>query len=528
MGDAGKDLFPRAHGRRWQRSPPESAWAPRVKIPSRERMGDAGKDLFPRAHGRRWQRSPPERAWAPRAKKSGEERLSRIFGYLPPMRRLHFSILSIVVLLAPSAPAAALDLELPEVRTWNLENGLQVAYLRVKHSPAVTVQVWYRAGSKDEAPDRRGSAHMFEHMMFKGTERVRPEAHARLLNRLGGTVNAFTTEDVTAYHNTLPAQYMAFAVELEAERMRSLLFRPEMIASEKEVVKEEIRQQENSPLYKGFLQFLQKAYQVHPYAWTAGGDLGDLENTSTDDLKRFYRSYYTPDNALLVVVGDVPEDEVRRAAAAHFADLPRGGGAPRPAAAKAEPEQSDVRRATAEPSQIGLVIAGYHVPAAADDDIYPLQVAALILSGGESSRLYERLVRREKIARQAGGQLMVREHPGLFLLFGVFLEPGAAAKIERSLLAEIERLQKQRASARELAKAKNQLTSNFVYGLQSVEGLASQMGTSWVHTGDPSSFLSELDKFQKVGAADVQRVARRYLDPKKMTVVVIPPMGARR
>src|SRR5215510_6123347 len=172
-----------------------------------------------------------------------------------------------------SAPAPKSALTLPSVESFALDNGLQVAFMHRDGAPVVSVQVWYHAGSKDEPRDRRGSAHMFEHIMFRGTEHVPPQGHAKELNRLGGYVNAATTEDFTRFVNLLPADYLDFVVQLEAERMRHLLFREDMIKTEREIVKEEIRQQENNPLIKAVNRFLAAAYTVHPYAWTAGGNL---------------------------------------------------------------------------------------------------------------------------------------------------------------------------------------------------------------------------------------------------------------
>ncbi|HEY5936387.1 MAG TPA: pitrilysin family protein, partial [Kofleriaceae bacterium] len=192
--------------------------------------------------------------------------------------------------------------KLPAIETFELPNGLKVAVLANDAAPVVAVQVWYHAGSKDEPRDRRGSAHMFEHIMFKGTKYMRSEAHVQFLNGLGGVVNAQTDEDATHYINTVPAEYMDFVVRLEADRMRNLVFRPDMIATEREVVKEEIRQRENSPLQQGFLRFLSVAFTKHPYAWTSGGVIKDLDQTSPEDLKKFYDAYDQPSNALLVVV----------------------------------------------------------------------------------------------------------------------------------------------------------------------------------------------------------------------------------
>src|SRR5690606_23749043 len=274
---------------------------------------------------------------------------------------------------------------------FTLANGLEVAFLAQDNAPVVAVQVWYRVGSKDEPRDRRGSAHMFEHMMFKGTKHVRAEAHAQFINGIGGYVNAQTDEDATHYINTLPSDYLDFAIKLEAERMRNLLFRKEMIATEREVVKEEIRQQENSPIAKGFLRFLEIAFTKHPYAWTAGGKLGDLDATTPADLERFYNLYYQPNNALLVVAGRATLDQVRASAEKHFGPIPRAPDPPRPSKDAQEPPQTAQRREVVDPGQIGLTLVGWHIPAARDKDVYALQVAAIILGAGESSRLKVRL-----------------------------------------------------------------------------------------------------------------------------------------
>jgi zinc protease len=427
--------------------------------------------------------------------------------------------------LAPGPASGGLK-GLPKLETWTLDNGLQVAYMAMHKAPVVTVQVWYHAGAKEERRDRRGSAHMFEHMMFKGTKNVRPEEHARHMNRLGGYVNAFTTEDVTAYHNTLPKEYLDFAVKLEAERMRNLLFRDDMIKTEREVVKEEIRQQENNPVVKGFLRFLEITFTKHPYAWTAGGALKDLDATTPEDLKKFYDTYYIPNNAMLVVVGDVDKSAVEAAATKWFAPIPKGAEPPRPANASPEPKQTKMRRETVDPSQIGFVIGGYHIPEAKHSDIYALQVLQLILAQGESSRMHRRLVRDDKVALQAGGQAIVREHPGLFLIFGAFLEAAQGPKVEAALLDELEKAKKNPPTGKELKKAKNQIQASFVMGLRGVTGLASQIGNSWIQTGDPGAFITDLDKYAAVSAADIKRVAKTYLTENNLTLVLIPPRGA--
>jgi zinc protease len=427
----------------------------------------------------------------------------------------------------PAPAKATAPLTLPKVETWTLENGLTVFYLGVHDAPVVTVQVYYHVGSKDEPRDRRGSAHMFEHMMFKGTTHVPPEEHARMLDKLGGSSNAFTQWDVTGYHATVPRQYLDFAVQLEAERMRQLVFRPEMVDREREVVKEEKRMRvDNNPLGRAVETFFQMAFLKHPYAWTAAGFIEDLDALTPDDLKTFYDRYYQPNNAALIIVGDVSADEARAAAEKHFAPIPRGKAPPRPADAAAEPAQTQTRRDVAErPAQVGIVIVGFHIPEAKHPDMAALQVAASILADGESSRLYKRIVRKDKIGVAAAGQVLALEHPGLFFVYGAHLDGEQSAKVEKALLDEVARLGTTAVPARELEKAKNQLSARFVFGLESVEGLAERIGMSWITHGDGTAWLGELARLQAVGAADVQRVAKKYLVASNMTVLVVPVGG---
>lgn len=421
-------------------------------------------------------------------------------------------------------PAPGQAVPRPDIKTWTLENGLDVVYLGVHDAPVVAVQVWYHVGSKDEARNRRGSAHMFEHMMFKGTTHVPPEEHARHIDRVGGDVNAFTFYDMTVYHDTVPSQYLGFAVLLEAERMRNLVFRKEMVDREREVVKEEKRVRvDNSPVGRAFERLSALAFTKHPYAWNAAGFIEDLDKLTPGELKKFYDAYYQPNNATLVVVGDVTEDEVRAVAAKHFGPIPRAKEPPRPADASPEPPQTKMRREVVGESQIGVVMGGFHIPPAKHDDIYALNVAASVLSDGESSRLYQRVVRKEKVGVAAGGQVFALEHPGLFFIFGAFLEPGQGEKLEEAILEEIARLVAEPPADRELEKAKNQLTAGFVFGLETVNGIAQQIGVSKINTGDPRAWLDAYDKIQAVTAEDVKRVAAQYLVPENLTLVVLEP-----
>jgi zinc protease len=428
---------------------------------------------------------------------------------------------------AATTPAKAPTLKLPTLEQWTLANGLRVAYLRHDAAPVVAVEVWYRAGSKDEPRDRKGSAHMFEHMMFKGTQRVRPEEHARFIGRVGGDANAQTTEDATAYTQVVPAGELDFVLSLEAERMRNLLFRDDMIATEREVVKEEIRRQDNDPIAQGLLRFLQIAFAKHPYAWTAGGTIADLDRTTAADLRTFYDAYYQPGNALVVVVGSPAAAEVKAAVERHFGAIPGGPPPPRPADAAPEPEQTAPRREVVDPGQIGIVLVGWKIPEAKHVDVYALQLLSLVMGAGESSRLRQRIKAPDPKAKrplgvEAAAPILVREHPGLFLALAVFRDADGAPAIEAAIADEVAKIAAKPPAADELRKVKNQVLSSFVFGLQSPRGLAAQIGQSWILTGDPGQFLRDVDAIEQVTAADLARVAKTYLTPARATTVVVP------
>jgi zinc protease len=432
---------------------------------------------------------------------------------------------------AAPKPGSKAIAKLPTIEMFTLSNGLEVAVLESQAAPVVAVQVWYHAGSKDEPRTRRGSAHMFEHMMFKGTKHVRPEAHAQFLNGIGGYVNATTDEDATHYINTLPADYLDFAIQLEAERMRNLMFRPEMIAVEREVVKEEIRQQENSPIAKGFLRFLDIAFTKHPYAWTAGGNIKDLDATTPDDLKKFYDAYYQPNNALLVVVGKTTAAAVKASAEKYFGPIAKAAEPPRPAAQAQEPEQKEKRREVVEAGQIGLLLVGFHIPPAKHKDIYALQVASIILGAGESSRLKLRLKAidpktKRPTALDGGMESVVREDPGMVVALGAYLDPAQGDGIEAAIFDEIQKMGAKGPTAEELRKAKNQVQSGFTFSLENAQGLAQAIGRSWILTGDATAFMRDVDEIEKVTAADVANAVKKYMAPTNATIVVIPPKGA--
>lgn len=429
---------------------------------------------------------------------------------------------------AKAAPATKAGVTPPplDVRSWELSNGLKVLFLADHDAPVATVQLFYHVGSKDERVGARGVAHMFEHMMFKGSVHVPPEEHARLLKEVGGQVNAFTTEDVTAYHQTVPPSYVDFAIRLEAERMRNLKLFAETVSSERNVVQEEKRLRiDNHPIGRAIETFRALAFTKHPYRWTPAGVHEDLERVRPEDCQSFYDTYYRPNNATLIVVGDTDEAAVRRSIERHFGPLPRGPVPQR--AYPQEPPQAEERATTLELDvSLPIIVGGYHIPPAAHADVPALQVLGAILSTGESSRLHRRLVRRDKLAVAAGGVADVMEHPGLFIVYAGHLPGKDQKQIRAALLDEVARVRSKPVTSAELEKAKNQLAASYLFALESVDGVAQQLGLAQYVEGDWRRFQEGAKRYAAVTATDVRRVAEAHLVDKNLTFVTLQPKVA--
>ena len=445
------------------------------------------------------------------------------------MRRAVLATLAIALLAMPAAavkgkqPAAAM----PDIKQWQLANGLKVVFVADHKAPVVTVQMVYHVGAKDEPEGKRGMAHMFEHMMFKGSQHVPPEEHARFIASMGGSYNANTEDDRILTYNNVPPSALDFTVKLEAERMRGLLLTPKTIDSEREVVKEELRHQEQNPVFQAFKVELAEAYTKHPYMMLAAGERKFLDTVTVDDCKKFYDRWFRPNNAMIIVGGDTDEASVRASVDKYFGPLDKGPAVTHDV--PAEPPQTDERQKTLSLSvQLPVVIGGYHIPAGTSADLYPLAVLNQVLSGGESARLNQRLVRKDKTAVAALAFMFKHEDPGLFMVLALYLPGSDVDKIKAALDDEVGKLSSQPVDAHELAKAKNQLAAQAVYRRERIEDLATSMAQSWIVDHDPMHPFSAAEKYDAVTAADVQRVAKKYLVPTNRSLVTLIPKAPAR
>jgi len=410
-----------------------------------------------------------------------------------------------------------------------LPNGLRFIVHEDHSTPIVNVQVWYHVGSKNDRPGRTGFAHLFEHMMFKGSKNVEPEQHASLVAGVGGQANAYTTEDVTVFWETVPSQYLPMALWLEADRMATLRIERGVFEREREVVKEERRMRVENQPYGRLPEIVNGyAFSVHPYRHPTIGSMADLEAASVEEVREFYRTFYVPDNATLAIAGDVDSRAAEELVTKYFARIPRPGRAV-PRDIPAEPPHTSPRRLTLEESwPLPVVVVAHHVTFDGHPDSYPLHMASKILSDGQNSRIYRKLVYETGIALSAAGISNLSEHPNLFYAFAV-VQPGHTTdEAEQALVKELDRLRTEPVSARELTGAKNQLTRDYVLGRETVQQKASVLAqASVLHQGDVGSADAEFDVFQRTTAADIQRVAQTYFAPGSRIVITVTPKPAK-
>lgn len=432
--------------------------------------------------------------------------------------------LVMALLLAPVARAAEITLPVQE---HHLANGLRVVTLEDHSAPVAIVQVWYHVGSKDEIPGKTGLAHLLEHMMFKGTAAHGPGEFSRLVARGGGDDNAFTSRDYTAYFEKFAADRLDLGLRLEADRLRGLRLDPDEFARERAVVKEERRMRTDDDPQAALMEQVQaEAFVAHPYRNPVIGWMDDINRVTVGDLKAFYDRYYQPGNATLVMVGDFATATVLREAEAAFGPIP--ANAPLAARTFSEPPQHGERNLELRrEAKLPFIYAAYHTPTLEQPDGHVLEVAAQLLSGGKSARLYRSLVQDHQVALYAGASYDGdAEDPSLFTIYGA-LQPGHTIDEWHTLVGEeLRRLAEEPVGERELAKAKNQIEASFVFAQDSVFYLAMTLGRLYTTGRTVADFDNYLPRIRAVTAADVQRVVRTYLQPSNRTEGVLIPQPA--
>ena len=445
--------------------------------------------------------------------------------HAPGLRRAAaFVALAGGILLTEVGSNAAVRPPKLQYQITKLANGLTVILSEDHSTPIAHVQLWYHVGSKNEKPGRTGFAHLFEHMMFKGSKNVEPEQHTSMIASVGGQSNAYTTEDTTVFWQTVPSHYLPLALWLEADRMASLRVDEATFRTEREVVKEERRMRvENQPYGRLSEIIYEQAFTVHPYKHPVIGSMADLEAASIQDVRDFYETYYVASNATLALVGDFDSAQALDLVSRHLGRVPKSDRAISRDVPKEPPQRRERRVTLTESWPLPAVVVAHQITFDGHPDAYPLHIASKLLSDGQSSRIHQKLVYDEGIALAAFGGGNIIEDPNLFFAVAI-VQPGRTpAEAEKALVEELNRLTREPVSARELQQAKNQFARDYIVGRESNQQKALHLAHAAVIHNDIATADGEFDIFMNITAADVQRVARTYFTDESRLVITIMP-----
>jgi zinc protease len=409
-------------------------------------------------------------------------------------------------------------------KDYKLKNGLRVLLSEDHSAPTYSVAVTYNAGSRDERRGQTGYAHLFEHMMFQGSKSVGKGEHMIVIESNGGLVNGNTTPDRTMYFETLPANQLDLGLFLEADRMRSLAINQQNLDNQRETVKEERRERyDNEPYGTTYETMLDTAYDNFAYKHSTIGSMADLDKATVKDVADFFRIYYAPNNAVLAMVGDFKTEEALEKIRKYFEDIPRQPSPPAPN--MTEPKQTSERRKKKEDALADLVQVDivFKTPPGNTPDWYALSVAGVILADGQSSRLYQKLVKEKEIVQSVSAGPEDRRGPSMFTIT-LMLRPGKdPAEVEKLVYEELDRLKREPVSDAEMEKMRMQVRRSNVEQLKSTQGRAEQLGEAAVFYNDPNLVNTWPARYNAVTKQRIQEVARTYFIPSNRTVVTTVP-----
>jgi zinc protease len=432
-------------------------------------------------------------------------------------------ILLCALTLCGAARQAGAQTRVPPInfKQRTLANGLTVITAQERSNPTVAIQVWYKVGSKDDPDKRSGFAHLFEHLMFKSSKNMRDEQMDRLTEDVGGWNNASTSDDVTNYYEVVPSNYLETLLWAEADRMGSLNVTDKNFPSERDVVKEEYNTSVLAPPYGRLFYAIDKnSFSVHPYHRPTIGSKEDLDAATLEDVRAFHTTFYRPDNAVLIVVGDFDQQQLDSWVDKYFSKVAKPSAAIPRVTAK-EPARTTERRFNETGPNVPLpaVAITYLAPPVSDPDADALRVAESILGNGESSRIYQSLVYTQQVAAEAFANAELRQDPGIFVLGAILAGGKKPADGEAALLAELKRMQNEPVTKAELDKAVNQLVANALRERETNSGKAFAIGNAAVIVGDAKRVNTDIERLQAVTAADVQRVMKKYFTDTNRVVI---------
>ena len=427
------------------------------------------------------------------------------------------------LLLIPLAALALLGQSI-QVETHTLSNGMKILIQEDHNIPNVAMYLFYRIGSRNERPGITGLSHFFEHMMFNGAKKYGPKQFDNEMEKAGGSNNAYTTSDATVYTDWFPSTALELMFDMESDRMRDLAFDPKIVESERGVVYSERRTSvDNNPQRALMEEVHAAAIIAHPYHWPVIGWPSDIEAWTMDDLKAHFKMGYAPNNCTMVVVGDVTGAQVMALVTKYIEPIP--SQAPPPPIRTKEPEQQGERRVILQkPAQLGELTVAYHVPQSNHPDTAVIEVLDDILTGGQSSRLYKRLVDSDQLALNVLAFNEEHFDPGLWTFSARPRAGVEMGKLERALFEEFDKVQTSPVTDAELRKAKNRLQTQFYRSMQTIAGRANQIGTYEVFRGGYDKLLNASQAWEAVTAPDIERVAKQYLKSTNRTVGTLIPV----
>ncbi|MFV0364937.1 MAG: M16 family metallopeptidase [Mangrovibacterium sp.] len=436
------------------------------------------------------------------------------------MKKLH--LLAVLLLFFSSVQfSQAQNIEFKE---FDLNNGLHVILYTDNSSPNVTVGVHYNVGSKNEDPQLTGFAHFFEHLMFEGTVNIGRGEYMKMIENAGGTLNAYTMVDKTYYHETVPSNQLELALWMEAERMFHAKVDSTGIATQKRVVAEEKKQRYDSQPYGDWnMLIMQLAFKQHPYSWPTIGDVDKLMEAKDSDFVNFYETYYVPNNACLIIAGDIDEAHAKSLVEKYFNDIPRGTKHMHRPTVIEPPLTHEVCDTVYRDVQIPAVIQAYRVPEDANADTPALSMLNQLLSSGNSSRLYRKLVDEDQVALQILSGNFGYQDPSVMVVLGLPNANVTPEALNAAIDAQIKEVKENLISEREFEKLRNQIESNTVNGYRKAATIADKLGDCYTYYGNTNRINEEEKMFLSVTREDIQRVAKKYLKESNRVVLYYLP-----
>lgn len=411
-----------------------------------------------------------------------------------------------------------------EFTQFTLDNGLHVILHEDNTTPNVVVNIMYHVGSKNETPDRTGFAHFFEHLMFEGSKHIKRHEFTEIVESAGGALNAWTNFDLTNYFVLMPSNQLELGLWLEAERLLHPVIDSIGIATQKSVVTEEMKQvRDNRPYGRLLIETISRAFTKHNYRWDVLGTASHINEATYSEIRDFHNMFYVPNNAVLVIAGDINKDETKRLVEKYFGDIPRGTKEIRRPLPNEPRRTVEVRDTVFDNIQIPLIVQAYKIPAQGTPDFYAIELLGNLLSEGESSRLFKRLVDQEQKALQVASVPLALEHPGLNVVYALANMGVDPQDVEKIINEEIERVRTEIITEAELQKLKNQIESRMVTANTTIARRATNLATYHLLSGDANLINTELEMYMRVTREDIKRVAQEYLRPDNRVVLYFLP-----